>query len=65
LASVVATGRRLFMLAMVITIGTDLSCRSCRRPKIIKKVRKTVTFVRRDLLAAFLYFSFISSASIE
>jgi hypothetical protein len=62
LASVVATGIRLFKLDMVITIGIDLSCRSCIRPKMMKKIEKTATFVRRDLLAAFLYLSFTSSA---
>ncbi len=65
LASVVAIGTRLFKLDIVITIGIGLSWRSCRRPNITKKIEKTATFVRRDLLAAFLYFSFASSASFD
>ena len=65
LASVVATGKMLFKLDMVIIIANDLSCRSWTRPEMTEKVRKTATFVIRDLLAAFLYFSFISSASID
>jgi len=65
LASVVATGKMLFKLDMVIIIANDLSFRSWTRPEMTEKVTKIATFVRRDLLAAFLYLSFTSSASSD
>jgi hypothetical protein len=34
-------------------------------PETMKKIMKTTAFVRRDLLAAFLYFNFTSSASLD
>ncbi len=65
LANVVATGRMDFMLEMVMSVMIDLSCRSRRRLEMTKTIRKITTFVIRDLLAASLYFSFISSASLD
>ncbi len=79
LVSAVAIGKRVFALDRIINIVSallcwssrrpeitvmDLSCRSCRRLEMMKRVRKIATFVRRDLLAASLYFTFASSASL-
>ncbi len=80
LVSAVAIGKRVFALDRIINIVSallcwssrrpeitvmDLSCRSCRRLEMMKRVRKMATFVRRDLLAASLYFTFASSASLD